>query len=255
MSKQLPVRFVQRSTKAVTEHDSTYAWMLTFSDLLLLLLTLFVLRLSMSTLDASKLKDSFSEFPTSLSGPFLGFDLELGGAPSGIDLINPQMSKETQQLVSGIADGLGKKLGLPQPEAESGGSSIFPGGVKLQSIRGGARVLLPSSSFPAGTTEFSFSAAETVQTIAKSVAGQNVKIHIASHTDDSTPTAHPSNWELSSSRAMAVVRQMIDAGVAPQSISAAGYADSKPLKKEQSPEARHQNRRTEITITAGAQSK
>jgi flagellar motor protein MotB len=55
-------------------------------------------------------------------------------------------------------------------------------------------------------------------------------ITVEGHTDDApiTTTAYPSNWELSTARAAAVVRAFIEQGIPPQRLRAAGYADTFP---------------------------
>jgi len=78
-------------------------------------------------------------------------------------------------------------------------------------------------------------------------------IQVSGHTDDvPIRTANfPSNWELSSSRALNVVRFLIDSGRFPPShLSATGYGKFHPLVKGISEKARRQNRRIELKITA-----
>jgi len=78
-------------------------------------------------------------------------------------------------------------------------------------------------------------------------------IQVSGHTDDvPIRTANfPSNWELSSSRALNVVRFLVDTGRFPPShLSATGYGKFHPLVKGVSEKARRQNRRIELKITA-----
>jgi len=78
-------------------------------------------------------------------------------------------------------------------------------------------------------------------------------IQVSGHTDDvPIRTANfPSNWELSSARALNVVRFLVDAGHFPPShLSATGYGKFHPLVKGISEKARRQNRRIELKITA-----
>ncbi len=66
---------------------------------------------------------------------------------------------------------------------------------------------------------------------------------------DSTPirsARFPSNWELSTQRAVEVVKLLVDSGVRPESISAAGWAEFDPLVDNETPENRTVNRRVEI---------
>ncbi len=73
---------------------------------------------------------------------------------------------------------------------------------------------------------------------------------IAGHTDDrpTRATRFPTNWELSTQRALAVLHFLLDQGVRHDSLSAAGFADVDPIGSNATPEGRAQNRRVEITV-------
>lgn len=58
----------------------------------------------------------------------------------------------------------------------------------------------------------------------------------------------PSNWELSTARASSIVRYFIAKGINPERLKVSGYADTKPIASNATPEGRAQNRRVEIVI-------
>ncbi len=77
------------------------------------------------------------------------------------------------------------------------------------------------------------------------------QIEVGGHTDNrSVQNSHfASNWALSSARAVAVVQALIDSGlIEAQRLSAVGYADTRPLVGNQTPELRARNRRVEFTV-------
>ena len=77
-------------------------------------------------------------------------------------------------------------------------------------------------------------------------------IRVDGHTDSrkiKTPE-FPSNWELSTARALAIVRYMIEQGVPPQRLAATGFGEHRPLDTGETPEAYAKNRRIEIKLTA-----
>ena len=81
-----------------------------------------------------------------------------------------------------------------------------------------------------------------------SIPGRDFQV--AGHTDN-VPIAtaqYPSNWELAGARAITVVRTMVGAGMPPERISAASFADTKPVASNDSNETRAQNRRIEIMV-------
>ncbi len=77
-------------------------------------------------------------------------------------------------------------------------------------------------------------------------------IRIDGHTDSrkiNTPE-FPSNWELSTARALAIVRYMIEQGVPAERLAATGFGEYHPLDASDSEEAYSRNRRIEIKLTA-----
>jgi chemotaxis protein MotB len=59
----------------------------------------------------------------------------------------------------------------------------------------------------------------------------------------------PSNWELSSARAISVVRYLMQAGIAPEHLVAAGFGEFQPIDTATSDEALAKNRRIELKLT------
>lgn len=77
-------------------------------------------------------------------------------------------------------------------------------------------------------------------------------LRIDGHTDP-VPISTPrfaSNWELSTARAVSVVRFLVEQGIAPQRLSAAGFGEFHPIDSAQTPEAFRRNRRIELKLTA-----
>ncbi len=92
--------------------------------------------------------------------------------------------------------------------------------------------------------------AEVASTL-KTVPGK--KFQVAGHTDNAPITAktekkYPTNWELSSARAIAVVKLLTQDGVDPSSLSAAGYSLYDPVSPNTSADGQAKNRRIEITL-------
>ena len=105
--------------------------------------------------------------------------------------------------------------------------------------------------FDSGRAEIKRDGQETlrqVATILKTIEDRDFQI--AGHTDNVPIRSRrfPSNWELSSARAVNVARFLVGEGVAPTRLSAAGYADTEPVANEDTAEARALNRRIEIVL-------
>ena len=87
-----------------------------------------------------------------------------------------------------------------------------------------------------------------VAKVLKTVAGR--RFQIAGHTDDVkiSTSRFPSNWELSTARAVDVTRFIIEQGMDPKQVSAVGYGEFDPVVSNDSPEHKGQNRRIEIAL-------
>ena len=91
-----------------------------------------------------------------------------------------------------------------------------------------------------------------LDTFASAVADLPNPVTVEGHTD-STPIStarFPSNWELSTARATAVLRYLAADGVPASRLSAAGYADQRPRVEGTGAAARQTNRRVELIIHA-----
>ena len=81
------------------------------------------------------------------------------------------------------------------------------------------------------------------------------KVHIQGHTDDDPISTEkfPTNWELSATRATAVLRFFMDKGLNPRRLTATGYADTFPLKSNTTTQGRAANRRVEFVLEKDTQ--
>ncbi|ESR23680.1 peptidoglycan -binding protein [Lutibaculum baratangense] len=117
-----------------------------------------------------------------------------------------------------------------------------------------SEVLFPSGSElinPAGQQELA-KLAEAIRQLEGEIPDEIAwVIRVDGHTD-ARPINSPrfqSNWELSAARAISVVRYLIDAGVSPDHLVAAGFADNYPLQEGDTEEAYRANRRIELKLT------
>ena len=116
-----------------------------------------------------------------------------------------------------------------------------------------SEVLFPSGSAdltPGGRTQID-SLARTLQDLARQIPpGINWVLRVDGHTDKApiaTPQ-FPSNWELSTARATAVVKALIEDGIPPGRLAAAGFGEYQPLDPANTPAAYQRNRRIELKL-------
>lgn len=203
-------------------------WMLTFSDLLTLLLTFFVLLISMSSIDMQCLKTAFSFF---------------GGGAGALSLSD---RKETIAIASILNE---KK---PLNDLQSARLSKFfkeEGILVRQTERGMAVSFQDSILFDPGKAEIKDGCRPLLKKVAGVLRFSRYCVSIEGHTDDIPihTERFPSNWELSLARTLSILQHFIDQeGINPRRLRVAGYGDSKTLYPNDSEEHRSANRRVEI---------
>ena len=104
---------------------------------------------------------------------------------------------------------------------------------------------------PRGRDELAKLAGVLKEIIGKIPSGLPWVLQVDGHTDRvpiSTPR-FPSNWELSTARAIAVAQVLIAQGIPPDRVAARGFAEFQPLDPGESPDAYRRNRRIEIKLT------
>lgn len=216
-------------------------WLTTFNDLVTLLMVFFVLLFTMSSMDVAQLK----QFQVSLIRG-LGVLKEGEGSPVGI--------------MESFSD-KGMKKGWFRGEMIKPGPKEIADYIKgLKSLKGiDARFrekdlvisLDGSVLFESGMSDINPEAFPVLEKLLKIINMASCQVRVEGHTDNVPIFTEEfgSNWELSTSRAVNVVKYFVEEGkVDPQRLSAVGYGESKPLVPNDSPEHRDRNRRVEIVL-------
>jgi len=128
---------------------------------------------------------------------------------------------------------------------------IDNGTLRVKMVDGRMVVSLGSDIlFASGSAGLSPEGKKTVADVAKILATVDRKYQVEGHTENvPIKTAQfPSNWELAAARAITVVETMMEAGVRAERVSAASFADARPVQKNESADGRKANRRIEIVI-------
>ena len=131
-------------------------------------------------------------------------------------------------------------------------SMVESGKLKIKIVNNKMLVEMQSAIlFPSGKAELSDEGKEALTEVAKILADiSDRKFQVAGHTDNVPikKRRFKSNWDLSSARAVAVVKHLIENGVQAENISAAGYAETQPAASNETEEGKAQNRRIEIVL-------
>lgn len=249
----------------------TTGWMVTFGDLLMLLLTFFVMLLAMSSMDTKSLKTMFSIFHGA-SGPLELGELkairasrELTGGSGALEMSSLKMLNMLKDLRSEVGVPVGKtgahvdNIKMLEDyftsQDEELQEQLLLG---LESImqfsedeRGVVISFQANILFDAGDATVRPESREVLNVVADVLASTTNKILIMGHTDN-VPVhngRYRSNWELSLFRALNVQRYFVEQrGISPERFGVGGYGDTRPQVANNSPADRSKNRRVEIIL-------
>jgi chemotaxis protein MotB len=219
------------------EHENSDRWLLTYADLITLLLGLFVILYAMSKIDAGK----YAEIVSALGGVF--------GSPQGVLvgqnglLEQPLTSLQSER--KRVAGEIRSALAL----------DTNPTPIQVTENERGVTVhIMEELLFPSGRAEIKPSSYAAIDTLARILRRLPNDLRVEGHTDNvpiSTPQ-FPSNWHLSVGRAVAVGYYLITQhGLVAERVSVVGYSEYRPLVDNDTPEHRALNRRVDIVIITG----
>lgn len=222
------------------EHENAERWLLTYADLITLLLAFFIMMYVFSKKDAQKYDEVASHLKTIFSG---GTGLAGKGsvtAASPIDMPSKGASSGEikRQLESELMDSNRNK---------PGGENISV----LSDERGIVIRVLDKAFFDEGKAELKDGAKGALDKIVPIIKSVDNHVRIEGHTDNVPINTNEfkSNWELSVRRATEVVRYFVEKrGLPPDRISATGYAEYRPIVQNNSPKNKSLNRRIEIIV-------
>ncbi|WP_168582410.1 OmpA/MotB family protein [Gephyromycinifex aptenodytis] len=257
-------------------HANHERWMLSYADMLTLLLALFIVMFAISQVDQKKFEEfsqgaaqSFGEGSQALSGS----DGILEGQPPA----PPPDPRESKEAVPDTTDDIldrdpaGAAAALAREKARSSAAARekaqmekvrqqiqaqlnakgLKDAVEFQLNERGLVVNIVTDKvlFDIGMADLRPAGGEVLDIIAPTVKGLPNVITVEGHTDNVPISGqYRSNWELSTARATTVLQHLLRAGVPASRVSAAGYADQRPLTSNKSTAGRARNRRVAVVV-------
>jgi chemotaxis protein MotB len=239
------------------EHGDGERWLLTYADMITLLMALFMVLFSISSVNVSKfqtlketLQNAFT--PKVLSGG--GSILPDGGADkspqaAAVQPVPATVSSAASSPTTETDEFLRLKHELDAYASRHGFSASIETMVTARGLV--IRLLTDKVLFDSGSAVIKSEADPLLAEIAGLVdVDPSHPISVEGNTDN-VPIAtsrYPSNWELSTARAVAVVRFMTAGGVAPSRLEASGVAGHRPIAPNTTEAGRSRNRRVEIAL-------
>jgi chemotaxis protein MotB len=227
----------QRRKRAVDEKpEGLDRWLLTYADMITLLMAFFIMVYSMSVLNVSK----FRQAAISIRSGFRGL------APG-----------QGRSLLDSSPLAVGDTAGIPwkklRPVVEFIEHQSRDGAVTISEDERGIIISMSSDSllFEPGSADVRTKAQPYLEKIARMLRSTKNEVRVEGHTCDLPPrgSRFATNWELSTARATGVLRRLVEQEKLPaERISAAGYGSMKPVVPNDSASNRAKNRRVEIII-------
>ncbi len=223
--------------KHAGEHDNLERWLLTYADLITLLLGLFVILYASSRVDMKKYKAVMS-----------AFENVFGGGPSqgALSGENGIMSQPAEN------PGMRESRSMERKVKAAVGDALKKGGAMITVDERGVTVhFLEKFMFDPGEARIRTEALPVLDTLGFLLSSVPNRIRIEGHTDD-TPihnSEFPSNWHLSVARALNVGYYLLQHyPIRPEKVAIVGYGEFHPLVPNDTPVHKAQNRRVDIVI-------
>ena len=255
--------------KKCPEFENHERWLVAFADMMTLLFALFVVLYAIAVVNSSKVKQVTESFQAAFGirdemvkeegsirrGPVVNESIfKFVKGNTSREQILQRIIRERAAIISADTKALEQKI-----TERLYGKKQFPDSAEAPQDRvvyiardpDGIRItLLARKFFAASSSGIDPDAKKILDGIAVALKGMNRTIRVEGHTDNLPFNKNgQTNWELSSLRADAVTRYLVGTGqIAKDNIYAAGFADTRPLSDNATPEDRAMNRRVDLKI-------
>jgi chemotaxis protein MotB len=229
-------------------HGDRDGWLISYIDILTLLITLFVLMLAFNRVDN----------PDKQHQPASATSASTSDAGSAGDTTDTYTALREKTLTSPPAIATDEPIpSVMHPALRHLAKMDLPPGItrEIDMAYSDKSIRLEIGNevmFAPGDAALSLSGMGILNELAPLLFRHNYQVSVEGHTD-SVPIhsrRYPSNWELSSARAASVIRFLVGTGINAERLRAVGYADTHPLVINPAPAAQAKNRRVSLVIHA-----
>ncbi len=215
-------------------------WLLTYADMITLLLAMFIILFAISNVSRVK----FQRLATAISGGFNSTD-STNNPPNG-GVIGNEHGRSDEANMASVKAQIDKYIARQNLQSK----------VQTRIDRQGLVITLLSDKayYDSGSADLRPESKELLDVVGAQLRGVRNEVRVEGNTD-SVPiatAAYPTNWELSAARATGVTRYLVEHDkIVPTRISFAGYGQFRPKFSNDSDAHRQQNRRVDIVILNG----
>ena len=256
-------------------HENHERWLLTYADMITLLVAFFIMLYAMSVMNVTKFQQlSLSVragFGSSMTNGTPTIMKQGGGVNGSPSIVQNGQTKENQQNDNGKAQAQAvADWDIPNHKLKSGEedkrfwdlkvavSKIvkdekLDGKVQIIINERGIviRILTDKMLFESGSADLRNQEVGLLDRVANIINHKlDNQIDVEGHTDNLPihTARYPSNWDLSAARASVILRYLVHAGVSQERLRASGYADQRPVALNDTVDGRRRNRRVDIVI-------
>lgn len=232
------------------EKENSERWLLTYADMITLLMLFFIVLYSMSTINPKKYEDLSQILTTIFAGGRIEiFESKAMSSGEGIQE-NPGYFPIAKSKSGKKEDIFKQTVSVLRTELQSRA-------VRVELNEEGVTISLASDTyFAPGSAKIVEAAIPVLRDVAGVLKGFSNYVRVEGHTDVQPPNPqnvstnwpYRSNWELSAQRAVNVLRVFESFEVPSPRLSAVAFGDVRPLEKNDTPEGRAYNRRVDIVI-------
>jgi chemotaxis protein MotB len=227
-------RLKKRATEEKLETAGMMRWLLTYADMITLLLALFIILFSISTINKVKLQRLVHD----ISGGFNSIDA-INNPPEGGGLERAQPSKELQQEQQIIQTYVNQQNLQQKVKVQLTGQGLV------------ISLLTDKALYDTGSAVLRPETIGLLEKVGAVLQRTQPTVRVEGYTDNQPihTAAYPTNWELSAARAAGVVRFLVEQEhFDPHKISLAGYGEWHPMHSNANPEGQQLNRRVDIVV-------
>lgn len=236
------------------EHINHERWLVSYADFITLLFAFFVVMFAVSQVDSNRV-GRFSEAFTRAMGMDI-WPMPGSGIFQGMPMINGE-----PRPGAGVGQGTGSgDDGYLPPELDATHRSLAESvrdgnleGLQVVRRRGELVLRLPDGIvFESGSADVKPEAIGILNLVAMEIRARALDVRVEGHTDNRPVRGNSrfhSNWELSTSRAVAVLRVLNEGGLDPTRLAVAGYGEFRPIAGNETDEGRRQNRRVDLVLS------
>jgi len=263
------------------EHENHERWMVSYADMMTLLLVLFIVLYAMSQVDKAKFAALASGLSESFGGPISVTPAAspesavLDGLPGAIDIasvIPPDPTVSDAEVDTAAAQAAAERAERVAAEAQSAYEELAAAREKLAAALAAAgypdaarfeiderglvvHIVADAVLFDAEEAALRPEGRAILDAVAPTLTELQNVLRVEGHANHLPVTRGgpwPSNWELSATRATTVLRHLAGGGIPEPRMSATGYAETRPLVPVNDPTAINVNRRVDVVVLSTA---